>query len=52
MLGKPLGWFKISEIRENSNSLKFLMQTEETTKDNLGRGWGNLRPANVTELWR
>ena len=39
MLGRPLGWFKISEIRENSNSLKF---GEQTVKDKVGEGGGEI----------
>ena len=39
MLGRPLGWFKISEIRENSNSLKF---GEQTVKDKVGKGGGEI----------
>ena len=38
MLGKPLGWFKISEIRENSNILKFSMQTRQRRTAWVGVG--------------
>ena len=38
MLGKPLGWFKISEIRENSNILKFSMQTRQRRTARVGVG--------------